>query len=490
MTEFFQILIYNIKHFVLNFYLFIPFLSAILICLFMNNPINIRRISKLFFSSSLFLCCGLMLVLNYDSYDFFGNTLVFSKLSLTLSLFLNFIFMIFMFLSKTVIHKNHKAFYTLVLGCYSLINLFIFTDNLLILFILLFWLFFSQYFLAYNFSYSKEAKTSLKINLSIDFIVCLAAMSLIGYDFLRYFAINNIDFTFQNILNNLALIDKNSTLVAFGGIMVIIFNLIKLLPFDGNNLNNVSKINPLCISINTISNLILASILSLKTYIVFKDLFYISQDIIIAYLLINLLYYAILSYRQNNFTKFSLCTIKISFISGFFVLFCSSNSAIGSFIYYICSVLISFCLLFCVGTILFSKFKTGKISSLLKGVSKNRLFSSFIFIALFNLAKAPFLPLFTACLYCLCLIFTNQYDTFITEIMPYCLLFGLFTVSLSVFDLIYRIFIKTNKQNTKNPVLLRCEVVAILFIIFMLIIINIYPNYFTDTALNIENLGI
>ncbi len=74
--------------------------------------------------------------------------------------------------------------------------------------------------------------------------------------------------------------------------------------------------------------------------------------------------------------------------------------------------------------------------------------------------------------------------------MPYCLLFGLFAVSLSVFDLIYRIFIKSNKQNIKNPVLLRCEVVAILFIIFMLIIINIYPNYFTDTALNIENLGI
>lgn len=465
---------------------------ALITSLFMRNPISIRRVTKAALLISFFLCALLLVFTCGFDLSIFNISLGFSKFSLSLGLILSFCFIVFSYLSKPLINKSHKLFYSLALAYYFIINFFIFSNNLTVLILLLFWIYFITYLLNYNFSYSKEAKNSLALNLSIDFITLLIAGSLIGFNFLRYFLVNNIEFTFQNIVINAPSITDSSIVLAFFGVLLIVFNLAKFLPFDGSNLNNQNKINPLCSSICAIGSFFLSGAFLIKSYYSFDWLFFNYQNLIAYYVLFNIFYYAILIYKQNSTIKFSFLVTKVTFGIGVLSLFTFSESIFGVYFYYLISSIVSLLTLFSLGLILFSKFKTDKISRFITSITKNKLLSFFIFIALLNIAKVPILPMFSATLTVLALLFSLQYETLVMDFVPYFAFLALVILSFNIYDFIRSIFIEANKKTDKNYSysILNHQIIIMVSLLFSLILVGIFPDYFIDTFLKIGTSGL
>ena len=57
-------------------------------------------------------------------------------------------------------------------------------------------------------------------------------MSLIGWDFVRYFVLNNVSLNFSTISQHLYHINDDSIKIAFVGFLILIFKLFGLIPFD------------------------------------------------------------------------------------------------------------------------------------------------------------------------------------------------------------------------------------------------------------------
>lgn len=465
-------------------YVITPFIFAFLIGInnFLKNPIYIRRFAKFLYIIQFIFSCVLFFFANTTSFEFQNINLILDKNTQFLLLLTNFIFFLYSIISKAFILKLHKLFYATSFLLLAIIDFAILLDNIFIFLISLFWIILINYFLSISFS-KKEYTKQIKYQLTNDLIWFFAAISLILYDFARYFILNDIDFTFSNLNSNLDKIDSFSINYAFIGTLILVAKLFNLIPFNAKTLSLSNKINFYIYSLNFISNFILGYFLFLKLYTIFNHLFLEFQNEISIFLLVNFIIYVILTFNQKNLFKFITSAFCAITILAFFIIFSIEENYNAIFLYSISTLFLSYCLSAFTFMILADKFQTDNLDDFKKIEDKTRLSQIFTTFALLNIASTPLLPIFNSELIYFMAIFSNESEEALLNIAPYCFIFGIFIISLACFSILYKIMIEpTQKSNTQVSFCIhQISVCTILTII--LGVIGMFPKHFLEQIL-------
>ena len=464
----------NYNNILLDIYIIIPFIFAFLfgIFSFIKNPIYIRRITKTIFSILFVFAFIILTGLEYTNFNIFKINVILNKFS-SIFIFINaFIFLIFSIISKTFIQKSQKLFSCVLFLLFGLLNSIILFDNITIIFGSIFWIFLICFLL--NSNYDKKNKNKLLYKLSKNITLLAFCSILIFYDFARLFILNQTPFNYSNIQENLYHINNTSALIGFLGFLLLIFKFFNFIPFD----KNIISSNPLISNINIITNFTIGNILLYKTFIAFDYLFYNLEQYIIIFLLINFIWFIILSFRQDSLIKIFNSTLPVFIIINIFALFSFEEKGIQAYLYSTITTLISYLFLLTIFAILINKFKSDRIEDIYKIPSKSKILKLFIILTLLNLIKIPPLALFTSNLFNFIMIFSVGYDEIIMQIIPYILVFGSFAISVCALNIFNKVLIEP--QNTlKNEIkLANHQTITALILTIAIIILGIYPQYF------------
>lgn len=479
----------NIKNIILNLSIFLPFIFAILLSLsyFIKNPIHIRNLSGGFFIINFIVISSIIFLV--DKFDFSIFNLHFSLDTVSsLILFLSaFIFMLFSIFSKNSITKLYRVFYSCLAFLLGLIQTFALVDNIFISLQCIFWFMLIFYFMQNIYTKSKKEKQYLKFKLIENCAVFLVAIFLMGYDFIRYFLLNDIGFDYSNIANNLYHISDISISIAFIGFLILLFKFFNFIPFNATIIKNPNSSNAFIEIINTISSILIGLILLIKTYTMFDFLFYHYQEYIALYLIFNFIYYLILSYRTTSLLDFFINSIIPNIIIGLFGLFVFSSESVNQTIYYILSVIISYLLLGFIFLILINKFKTDLADNFKKITQKS--FKLVFLFSILNLIRAPFLLMFSTTFSVLTSIFSFDWEGNILNLSIYIIAFGLFFIILNTLNLTHKILIEPNENPNFKMLTSKSSGFCCYILIFLTIIMAIgYQNIF-NLMVNSFNIG-
>jgi len=474
----------------LNIFLFTPFLFGFfyIIFTFLKNHIYIRRTTKVIFSIE-FILSVFILFIKETKFSIFGIDFILDKFSSYLIFLTSLVFLLFSVISKTFIIKSHKAFHAISLILFGLINLLILSDNIFASLILLFWLFLTTYFFCATFC-EKENKKNIIIQLMSDMFWFLTSTFLILKEFARFFILNNINFSFSTLSENLYKIDDDfSILLAFFGFLILIARMFNFIPFCAKNLSNSTKINPLIYSLQGFSYLTLGCFLFAKTYLNFNFLFYQLQDEIALFLIANFIVFVVLCFRQNNMFKFLNNLFCANIIIGLFSIFSFEAECFRTFAYFAFVTIISYAFSALILIVIKNKFNTDKFEELKRINDKSRLFQFFTTISLLNLASVPLLSFFGAELICFMMIFATDYEGEILNFTPHILIIGAFFIALSVYNIIYKILIEPPEKSIKPTVLSNHQILVFSILTFATIALSFCPNYIFNQIGNIVNIG-
>jgi len=466
----------SLKNVILDIYIIAPFLFALVLGCFaiLKNPVYLRRIST-FFSFIQFCFASLMYLSIYQTKFFILNiSFNYDKFSSILVFLTAFIFFIASIISKTFILKSHKAFYSVLFLIFGLVNTTVLSDNILICFLNIIWIIFLGYFLNVLYS-TKEAKKNINSSLKADVTVIGASSVLILFDFLRYFVLNDIEFSFSNILDNLYHINSLSSLLGFFGFLILVLKLSNLIPFVSNNISNSSKINPLVNYINIFVNYLLAGFLFYKTSLVFGYFLEDFQEIIVSYLLFNFIYYLILSLRVDSIYKFLNTFIIVCFLINFFPVFVFKETGLNAYRYSIISIIVSFSLFYFVLALLSNKFKTDKFEDFKKISSKNHRVIFFIIFSILNMIGVPLLTVFVSRFLIFSTLFREELNGFILNLSPYILLFGCFVMALILLRVFNFILIEPVDNDKNTLVFSKHQTLILILLCFCILIMGLYP---------------
>jgi len=315
-------------------------------------------------------------------------------------------------------------------------------------------------------------------------------VSLIGWDFVRYFVLNNVSLNFSTISQYLYHINDDSIKIAFVGFLILIFKLFGLIPFDVKTVKESENINLLVVLLNKIIFLTLGIVLFVKVFCVFNYLFYKYQELISIFLLLNFIYFVILSYREDYLFKFFINIIPVILISGMFSVFSFENNGLISFIFYaICSIL-SILLCGFIFTLIKNKFKTDKIDELKRITQKARNAKFFVIFSLLNIAKVPLTSMFGAFLISFVLIFSTTYTSPLLNIMPYCLFLGNFILSLNLLNIIYKILIEPQEYSKEELTLSNHQLLPMVVLVFVLVLMVFSSQLIFNTLSNVIDIGV
>ena len=479
----------HIKNIILNASMFLPFIFAIILSLafFIKNPIHIRNISNCFFILNFTIVSSVLFLINKFDFSIFNLNFSLNTITSIILFFSALIFMLFSIFSKNIITKMHRAFYSTLILLLGIIQSFILADNIFISLTCIFWFLLIFYFMDNLYIKSKEKKQSIKFKLIEDCSIFLIAFFLMAYDFIRYFLINNINFNYSNLADNLYHINDLSILFTFIGFLILIFRFFNFLPFNTIKTDNLPVSNIFITIINTISSILISLILIFKIYISLDYLFYHYQEYIALYLIFNFIYYSILSFKTNSVLNFFINSIIPNTIIGLFGLFIFNPEGMSQAIYYILSVITSYLLLGFIFMILINKFKTDLINNF-KKITQKSLKLVFLFSCL-NLIRAPFLLMFSATFATLSSIYSFDWEGNILNISAYILIFGLFIIILSTLNLTYNILIEPNEKSTFRVSLSKSSGFCCYILIFATIVMTIgYQNIF-NLMVNSFNIG-
>lgn len=477
----------------LNLFLFLPFVIGFiyLFCGFLKNSVYIRRITKsVFFIEFILAFCALFY--QEASFNVLGVNFILDKFSSYIIFLISLIFLLFSVISKTFIIKSHKMFHSLSLILFGIVNLIILSDNIFATLILLFWLFLTSYFFSSIFcerNCEKENKKNITIQLMTDMFWFLTALFLILKDFAKYFVVNNVDFLFSKISENLYKIDDFSILLAFFGFLILIGRMFNMIPFCAKNLSNSTKINPIVYSLQGFSCLILGCFIFAKTYLNFNFLFYQMQDFLAMFLIMNFVIFVILAFRQNNMFKFLNNLFAANIIIGIFSIFSFEEECFRTFAYFAFVLAISYALASFVLIVLKNKFNTDKFDELKRINDKSRLFQFFTTISLLNIASVPLLAFFGAELIAFMMIFATDYEGEILNIVPHILILGAFLLSLSTYSVIYKILIEPPEKSITPTVLSNHQILVFSVLVFVLVILSFCPNYIFNQIGTMVDIG-
>ena len=479
----------SIKNIILNFSMFLPFIFAILLSLgfFIKNPIHIRNLANCFFGLNFTIVTVILfLTVNFDFTLFNQHFCLDSAASLIL-FFSALIFMLFSIFSKNIITKLHRTFYSSLILLLGIIQALILVDNVFLSFALIFWTLLIFYFIQYIYTKTDKRKSLLKFKLIEDCFIFLAAIFLMGYDFIRYFLINNINFDYSNISDNLYHISDFSIVLAFIGFCVLIFRFFNLFPFNNFKIKNLSISETLITIINITASILIGLSVLGKIYSSFDYLIYHYQEFIAFYFIFNFIYYLILSLQIKSLLGFLINSLIPNIIIGLFSLFMFNNEGISQCIYYILSLTVSYLLLGFIFIILINKFKTDFIDDFKKITQKSL---KFIFLFSFlNLARTPFLLMFSSTFTIFTSIFALDYDGFILNISTYILIFGLFLIILSLLNLTYKILIEPNKNPNFKLFMSKSSAFCCYILIFLTIVMTLGYSNIYNLISNSYNFG-
>lgn len=459
------------------FFLIIPFIFAIFFSglFFVKNPIITRRIAKYFFIFQLLVSTILYFCIPEIEFSFLNMSFSFDKFDSALLLITNFIFFLISIISKSFVDKAHRLIYSSLIVLLGLINLIILSDNIFILFVSLFWFFLVNYLLYKNLS--DKTETDKQFFLGVDIFSLIVPFGLIFGNFLRYFLINDIEFSYSNIIQNIQHIDSCSINLAFVGFSIVIFRLLNFIPFNNLTLANFSSKNSFLNLINILTSTFIGMILLFRVFFIFNYSAYLLQNLIIIYLLVNLVYFSMLLFNQKSFIRFLIYTLPISVGISIVSLFQFNDIGNVTYIYSLFAISISYLFAFFVGALIEKKFNSDKFDNLMKISHQSRSIKFYILIAFLNLAKIPFGVMFSSTFLCLIAIFSKEFDSLLLVISSYVILGVLLILSLNIFNLLYKILIEPNKQYEGLFDVSKSQHFVFLILCFLIILSGILVKY-------------
>lgn len=467
-------------------FLILPFVFSVLLAtfVFIKNPIYIRRLAKTFYLIQFIYSIVMLFALREESFSFLNFNFELDRSSLYILFLANFIFFLFSIISKKFILKLNRAFYAISFLLLGLINLTIFSNNILVILISIFWIFLIGYFL--NVSYcKKEAKKGLIIQLTNDIFWVLVSFCLVLYDFARYFILNDIEFSFLNVSYNLYKIDETGAFLGFIGLLIILARLFNLIPFSAKNQNTLINVSPYISTFILNANLILGISLFLKVYPVFDYLFYQIQGILAIFLLFNFIVFAVLSLRQKKMFKFLYNLVNANLIIVLFATFSFEDECLAVFQFCSIALIASYCLSSFVMMTLADKFKSDDFDEITKITDKTKISQFFVLFSMLNFSSTPILAIFSSQIICFAMIFATDYDNVILNVVPFCLVFGAFLLCLAVLGVLYKLLIAPIQENSQVS-LCNHQIVVCAILAFVVLLFGIFPDsIFNQIAVSI-----
>ncbi len=458
--------------------IFLPILSSLFLFIFrfLKNPIYIRNFSYSMALINFLFFSGLFFSENEICFRLLNFDFLINKTSLFFIFLLSLIVFLFTIFSKNFIKKSHKLFFISLFLIQGLVNFTFSIDNLFVVLINIFWIILIYFLLNSLFLNNSEEKKSLEKKLTFDIFIYFISIFLISYDFIRYFLLNDVEPNLKNIIATLSYIDNSSIILCFLGFLILIFKFFNFIPFSYELKVKNTATQGFVDTIQLSVNLFLGLSLFLKTFSVFEYLFYDFQIYIILFILINFVFYCVLSTRKDYLSKISKDFIPCYISLGLFSVFSFNQENLGIFSYMILALIASYCFISFCFLILKEKFGVDNLSEINKISEKSSRYKFFLGLALLNLIKLPSLALFSACLICLISAFTIEFENEFLNLVPYLLILGILYTSLSSCGLINKILIEPTNQKT-DILLSRSENICFSLILFIVILISFSFQY-------------
>ncbi len=467
-------------------YLLAPFFVVFVMAVFQNikNPVYIRRILRIFFCFELVLFFVSELFTKSSEF-YIGNIHFITNSQDKILIYISiFCFLLFVSFSKTLVKFAKKQFYLILVLLFGVLNLFVMSNNINVSLISLFWLILIK-FLVSNIALKENIdKQELKKHCALDFACYFVGISLICYDFLRYFVLNDIPFEFSNVSKYFSHINDTAIEVTFLGFLVLIFSLLGFL----NTFNKYNKIFtklPIYnISISVFVQFIAGVSLLFKVYNSFDYLFYQYQNAISIFVLLVVLYNTIISFKQSNlFSCINSIFIGNIFI-GIFSIFAFSK--VGSFFafYYFVVLIASYIPLLFVFSYLENTFNTKYIEDFKKINDKTNTVQLNILFFLLNFAKLPISSNFLSFLVLFLTINSIEYDNIFLKSLPCVFLVCMIIFGISCLNLVYKILIEPVESDKNRHILLNHQkVVFASFFVFLYVLLFAVQSFMSNFKL-------
>lgn len=471
-----QNLLSNFQNCLLNTYILIPFVFAFLFVVlkFFKNPIRIKRASDILF----FVCLifSFILFISGDDYStsFFQINFSLNRLTSIFSFVITFIFLLISLFSKTCIFKLHKMLRAALFILYGLLNLIIISDNIFCVFVCCFWLFSIFYFLYTSFAKDTKTKNDISYQFVFDIFLLLGSLFLIMFDFYRYFALNDIPFNFSNVSENIGHINHSSTAIALSGFLILTSRLFNFLPFAGNNISFSNRVNPFIYTCTMLTSSAAGGFLTLKIYSVFVNLFFEFQEFIFFFMLINFLWFIVLSCRQDSLTKFANCLIPACNIIAIVNLFSFKEYGVVSYTYSIAVNILSYCFLCLSFIVLSQKLNTDNIDELKKINPKNKILLFFIIFSILNFAGIPFFGIFSSRFLTFVNLFSSDLEGIFMNIMPYTAVVGSYILTFCLLNILYGIVIAPVQTKKNQDYLCKNQVAVLFLLLFVALVTGVF----------------
>ena len=463
----------------LKIFIFLPFIFAFIIGILgkLKNPIVLRRISEIVCFFEFILVSILMLFSNEISFSVYGFEFSFDKATSFLIFSLTLAYFLFAILSKSFLNKLYRLFWSAFLLLFGLINVLILSNNVFASIVMTFFVFLCVYLL--NFVFSPKDKSKFEIQLKSDIFLFFLALILIIFDFSRYFVLNEIPFDFSKITENLYHINNSSILIAFIGFLIVLFRFAGFIPFCGKVLSNSNKTNSFISSLSLVSFYAITSYFLIKIVQVFDFLFYDYEDYISLFLILNFIYFTIISFKQNDLIKFLYSFTPAYFAMSVFSIFSFEEKGLITFLYSSVTYLIVLSFVLAVFLLVEKFFKSKEDDEFNKIAGLLKYFSIFAFLVLL---KAPLTPLFSSGLLNLTAIFSTDYEGIILNVSAYIILFNMFLMALSVLNLFYRTLIEPQIQTGAEVKISKHQLLTLIISALGVVLVGVCPQYFFNVT--------
>ena len=449
----------------LNIYLVFPFIFALIIGVFnaFFNPIQVRLFSKIFFIVNFILSALIYLTFGFDTTKFLNISFTLDSIS-SLYLILNsLVFLIFNLFSKTSINRFQKLFYPIMIIVNGLINFIILTDNILALFVLIFWYILIDFLLKSTYLKEKAYFSTLKKQFALDITIFFVAISLFALNLAQYFINIEIEPCYNIIQALLANIQAQNTILSFFGLILICARLLNLFPFLCLNINNTNKINPFVSTFLLLNSTTIGSFLFLKLTKTFSQTFLSYKNAIIVFLLASLFYYVFASFKNKNIVK----KLTYLFASNLAIALLFAQNKEEIFILYLFCLILSYSFCYFFSFILQKKFKSLDITVLKKIDIKSKSLKIIYLLSFLNLGYLPLLWLFIP------ILLTLEEGFAENNLITYPIVFGIFLLVLSVFNLIYQLFIEKSDRLQTDFKLSYYQFLSLAIIVIGLIVLSV-----------------
>lgn len=397
--------------------------------------------------------------------------------------------LILIFIS-TLIFTNHNV---IRLKKYVYIsNLILFITSLLIITsnnlghiaILLLWFFVFSYLAKTNLANSESNKKTTFLTLIFDLACLFATIFLFLEGFIKYFLLNEIPLIIEQIANYTYEINSNSMLFAFIGAIILISRLFGFFPFNFSLNTHCQNLNPLVLSKQKLYEATLGASLLLKTYLIFNQQFELYQNVLIIYFLANTFWFVFTIFKTKNAFKIISTSLSFHFGYGLVGLFCFNETTIASFVYFCIILILSHLLIALIFANLCNNFKTTDITAFKAIGDKTKIVQIYTMLGLINLLKiAPF-GLFVPNVIICANLFCAQFDDILNTTI-YLIILSLLLFAISIINLIHKLI--SNIQNDKLDFQFKkSEFLILTLIIFVIIGLCVYPQYFFNEFIAIE----